>query len=103
MIFHRLCERNISEFDPKINDQHLLECIKQLLVLYDTVNRTEKLELHENIEVLTLIDNRAEMEALYILLNIGDISALNRALSLPEKLRHVTISKIEIYSFHSNN
>ncbi|KAL2744532.1 germinal-center associated nuclear protein [Vespula maculifrons] len=84
----RLCERNISEFDPKINDQHLLECIKQLLVLYDTVNRTEKLELHENIEVLTLIDNRAEMEALYILLNIGDISALNRALSLPEKLRH---------------
>ncbi|KAF7397391.1 hypothetical protein HZH68_008613 [Vespula germanica] len=87
----RLCERNISEFDPKINDQHLLECIKQLLVLYDTVNRTEKLELHENIEVLTLIDNRAEMEALYILLNIGDISALNRALSLPEKLRHVTI------------
>ncbi|XP_035732673.1 SAC3 domain-containing protein 1-like [Vespa mandarinia] len=83
----RLCERNISEFDPKINDQHLLECIKQLLILYDTVNKTEKLELHEDIEVLTLIDNRAEMEALYILLNIGDISALNRALSLPEKLR----------------
>ncbi|XP_047356698.1 SAC3 family protein 1 isoform X2 [Vespa velutina] len=87
----RLCERNISEFDPKINDQHLLECIKQLLILYDTVNKTEKLELHEDIEALTLIDNRAEMEALYILLNIGDISALNRALSLPEKLRHVTI------------
>lgn len=100
MIFHRLCERNIYEFDPKINEQHLLECIKQLLVLYDTANKMEKLELHEDIEALQLNDNRAEMEALYILLNIGDISALNRALSLPEKLRHVTISKIEIYSFH---
>lgn len=84
----RLCERNISEFDPKINDQHLLECIKQLLVLYDVQdNKTNKIEFHQNMETLTLTDNRAEMEALYILLNIGDVSALNRALSLSENLR----------------
>ncbi|KAK2575714.1 hypothetical protein KPH14_012103 [Odynerus spinipes] len=83
----RLCERNISEFDPKINNQHLLECIKQLLVLYDVLDKPDKFELHETMEALTLVNNRAEMEALYILLNIGDVSALNRALSLPEKLR----------------
>ncbi|XP_043490954.1 SAC3 domain-containing protein 1 isoform X2 [Polistes fuscatus] len=83
----RLSERNINEFNPKINDQHLLECMTQLLVLYDTLNREKELEIHEEIEAITLIDNRVEMEALYILLNIGDVSGLNRALILPEKLR----------------
>ncbi|KAI4489900.1 hypothetical protein M0804_004082 [Polistes exclamans] len=93
----RLSERNINEYNPKINDQHLLECMTQLLVLYDTLNRERELEINEEIEAITLIDNRVEMEALYILLNIGDVSGLNRALILPEKLRHVTISKIKIH------
>ncbi|XP_014604903.1 PREDICTED: SAC3 domain-containing protein 1 isoform X2 [Polistes canadensis] len=83
----RLSERNINEYNPKINDQHLLECMTQLLVLYDTLNRERELEINEEIKAITLIDNRVEMEALYILLNIGDVSGLNRALILPEKLR----------------
>ncbi|KAI4502272.1 hypothetical protein M0802_002954 [Mischocyttarus mexicanus] len=86
----RLSERNINEFNPKINDQHLLECIKKLLILYDTLNRERELEIHKEIEAIAMVDNRIEMEALYILLNIGDVSGLNRALILPEKLRHVT-------------
>ncbi|XP_015181040.1 PREDICTED: germinal-center associated nuclear protein [Polistes dominula] len=84
----RLCERNINEFNSKINDHHLLECMTQLLVLYDTLNREGRLEIHEKIEAITLIDNRVEMETLYILLNIGNLSGLNRALILPKKLRN---------------
>ncbi|KAL0116527.1 hypothetical protein PUN28_009887 [Cardiocondyla obscurior] len=85
----RLCERSISEFDPKINSKHLLECIKQLLVLYDqkiegTVDDTK---IHKDLEKLTLNDSRSEMEAIYILLHIGDHEALERALTLSADLK----------------
>ncbi|XP_012526268.1 SAC3 domain-containing protein 1 [Monomorium pharaonis] len=86
----RLCERNISEFDAKINSKHLLECIKQLLVLYDEQsceNATGNTKVHKDPERLTLNDNRSEMEAIYILLHIGDREALRRALALPPNLK----------------
>ncbi|XP_077274925.1 SAC3 domain-containing protein 1 [Temnothorax americanus] len=86
----RLCERAISEFDAKINSKHLLECIKQLLVLYDQRSRgdaTDSTEVYKDLEKLTLNDSRSEMEAIYILLHIGDREALERALTLSSDLK----------------
>ncbi|KAL6260269.1 hypothetical protein P5V15_007801 [Pogonomyrmex californicus] len=86
----RLCEKNISEFDPKINSKHLLECINQLLILYDQQdyeNIQDNSEIHKDLEKLTLINRRSEMEAIYILLHIGDNEALRRALILPSDLK----------------
>lgn len=86
----RLCERDISEFDTKINNKHLLECIKQLLVLYDERSRedtTDDTKIHKDLKKLVLNDSRSEMEAIYILLHIGDREALERALSLSLDLK----------------
>ncbi|KAF3427547.1 hypothetical protein E2986_06404 [Frieseomelitta varia] len=84
----RLCERNISEFNTIINGQHLAECLTRLLVLYDeSEDEGNSLELDRDMERLILNDNRAEMEALYILLYMGNMEALTRALRLPHDLR----------------
>lgn len=87
----RLCERNISEYDPKINSQHLTECIKHLLVLYDEVERgygkRADSQADSGKQKSAMSDHREEMEALYILIHIGDVEALHRALSLPPQLR----------------
>lgn len=89
LIRFRLCERNISDFDVKINNKHLSECIKQLLVLYDQCDQraSSNMELHEHFKKLALNDNRLEMEALYILLHIGDQDALQRALTLSSDVK----------------
>jgi len=68
----------------------LLECIKQLLVLYDQrncKNDTDNTEIHKDLEKLALNDSRSEMEAIYILLHIGDHEALKRALALSSDLK----------------
>ncbi|XP_054003951.1 germinal-center associated nuclear protein isoform X1 [Hylaeus anthracinus] len=86
----RLCDRSISEFNPKINNQHLTECITSLLVLYDKKEQNDKpdsLDLDRCMQKLSLNDNRQEMEALYILLNMGNTETLKRALSLSSDLR----------------
>ncbi|XP_046468200.1 germinal-center associated nuclear protein [Neodiprion pinetum] len=86
----RLCEKNISVFDTKINSQHLLECLKQLLVLYDELEEQSSMcnpNFEENIERLSIGNNRPQMEALYMLLHLGDSSALGRGISLPHKYR----------------
>lgn len=88
--FSRLCERKISDFDAKINNNHLLECIKQLLVLYDQrdcKDTTNSTNIYQDFEKLTLNNNRSEMEALYILLHIGDQEALRRAIALSPDLK----------------
>ncbi|XP_012233389.2 SAC3 domain-containing protein 1 [Linepithema humile] len=95
----RLCERNISQFDAKINNKHLLECIKQLLVLYDQrdcKNTTDNTSFYKDFEKLILSDNRSEMEALYILLHIGDQEALRRALALSPDLKNTPAVKLAI-------
>ncbi|XP_011054142.1 PREDICTED: germinal-center associated nuclear protein isoform X1 [Acromyrmex echinatior] len=85
----RLCERDITEFNAKINNKHLFECIKQLLVLYDQQNEnvTDNIAVHKDFEKLALSNNRSEMEAIYILLHIGDCEALTRAFSLSSDLK----------------
>ncbi|XP_011303258.1 germinal-center associated nuclear protein [Fopius arisanus] len=70
----RLCDRSLEEFVPKFNDDHLLECIKELLVRYDERDRHPK-----NL----FCSNRAQMETLYVLLYLGNCAAIERALSLP--------------------
>lgn len=88
--FSRLCEKSESEFNVNINKLHLLECLTQLLLLYDDQNYkdvSDSMEIHKTLESLTLNDNRLEMEALYILLNIGDKETLTRTLTLPSDLK----------------
>ncbi|XP_043270782.1 germinal-center associated nuclear protein [Venturia canescens] len=85
----RMCDRPLEEYVPKFNDQHLLECIKHLLVLYDERERIpeEKHNLQDHMACLSINDKRAQIEALYILLYLGDATALQRGLLLPKKYR----------------
>lgn len=77
----RLCEKSLNEFVPKFNNEHLLECIKQLLVMYD---EDEKY----NFDKSSIENNgRLTTEVLYILLHLGDQVALRRGLNLPKKYR----------------
>lgn len=84
-----MCERPLDEYVPKFNNQHLLECIKHLLVLYDEgeIVPEEKRNLEDQVAHLNINDKRAQIEALYILLYLGDTTALQRGLSLPRKYR----------------
>lgn len=85
----RLCERSISEFNAKINEQHLAECIMRLLNLYDEFeDKKNSLELDSDMKKLMLNDDRPQMEALYILLHMGNTEALMRGLQLPLDLRY---------------
>ncbi|XP_066598269.1 germinal-center associated nuclear protein isoform X2 [Prorops nasuta] len=90
----RLYERQISEFDVTINNQHLLECLKQLLVLYDYKDEGEFFDLNNSdvisglLNNLVLENNRPEMEAIYLLVNIGDSTALTRAVTLSREIRN---------------
>ncbi|XP_029841362.3 SAC3 domain-containing protein 1 isoform X1 [Ixodes scapularis] len=63
-----------SGFDAHINGQHLQECLKRLLVLYCEMDW--KTHPHQ-----------PEMEAIYLLHNLGSAEALAHAVSLPRCLR----------------
>ncbi|XP_076239506.1 SAC3 domain-containing protein 1 [Calliopsis andreniformis] len=91
----RLCDRSTSEFNVKINNQHLFECITRLLILYDerdaaviatgcsmTTEKESKLSRNN--------DHRQQIEAMYILLNMGDFESLRRAFGLPLYLKRST-------------
>ncbi|XP_031845412.1 SAC3 domain-containing protein 1 isoform X2 [Nomia melanderi] len=84
----RLCDRNASEFDATINNRHLSECMSHLLVLYDEWDREIRgSELETSTDNLKLTNHREQVEALYILLNMGNTEALTRSLTLPLHLR----------------
>ncbi|XP_078036784.1 SAC3 domain-containing protein 1 isoform X2 [Augochlora pura] len=87
----RLCDRNISQFDTTINNRHLFECISHLLILYDQRDlMIRTLDSNVAVKQLKLDNNREQMEAAYILLNMGNVEALTRALMLPLRLRKST-------------
>lgn len=69
----RLCQSSIDTFDPKICNQHLQECLKKLLCCYDDIER-QRPELCSQ--------NRELIECLYIVFNLGNVDALNRAIHL---------------------
>lgn len=93
-LIYRLCEESINEFDPALNRKHLEECLKRLLVLYDDRDFLEERycsQKRSDDDTINLKDfkslyavNRANFEAMYVLLNLGEFSAITRALMLPK-------------------
>lgn len=81
---YKLCEEPIDNFDPKICEQHLQECLKRALVCYEEIP----------IEDLKLIDvhNRSFIEALYQIFNLGSLDALKRCLTLPKEIRYIFVT-----------
>ncbi|XP_011207456.2 germinal-center associated nuclear protein [Bactrocera dorsalis] len=75
---YRLCEEQIDNFDAKICNQHLQECLKRVLCCYDDID-VNSLNLSE-------LNRRSFVEAIYLLFNLGTTEALNRALSLPTEV-----------------
>ena len=67
-LFFRLCAETMDNYDPKINNTHLQECLKRLLVLYaGTVS-------------LAPPQNYGTFMALYLLFNLGCNDAILLAL-----------------------
>ena len=75
-----LHHETISIFDAKICTQHLQECLKRVLSNYD------QLDLMGNEECYSL-ENRVLIESIYLLLNLGDPEALQRAIKLKTRLK----------------
>ena len=71
---YRLClSESPADFDPHINFSHLLECLKNVLVLYD--------------ELGTPPAERSEMSAVYLMLNLGSPEAERWAAELSKRER----------------
>lgn len=94
---YKLCKHSISDFDPSLNKKHLLECLKRLLVLYDDRDHLQSkfVELvGGNADIVRWEDydelfapDRPYFEAMYVILNLGDVEAITRALNLQKKWR----------------
>ncbi|XP_063974828.1 uncharacterized protein LOC135161303 isoform X2 [Diachasmimorpha longicaudata] len=86
-LFTQLCDRSLEDFVPKFNNQHLLECIKELLVKYD----------ERDLESSNLFcSNRAQIETLYLLLYLGESATIERALKLPAEYRKSPTMKMAV-------
>uniref|UniRef100_A0A131YKI1 SAC3 domain-containing protein 1 n=1 Tax=Rhipicephalus appendiculatus TaxID=34631 RepID=A0A131YKI1_RHIAP len=79
----RCFEEDMNAFDPHINNQHLQECLKRLLVQYQQSTADQCV-------------NRPEMEAIYILHNLGSFDALAHVLTLPKEIRNHSLVKISL-------
>ncbi|XP_055376980.1 SAC3 domain-containing protein 1 isoform X2 [Condylostylus longicornis] len=79
---YRLNAEPIQNFDSKICDQHLQECMKKVLGYYD------ELDVEKNNEPPAIeTRNRILVEALYQLFNLGQTEALSRTLILKSNIR----------------
>lgn len=94
---YKLCQCPISDFDPSLNKKHLQECLKRLLVLYDDCDHLQ-LKYNELVgddaDVVSWEDygalfacDRPYFEAMYVILNLGDVEAVTRGLNLQKKWR----------------
>ncbi|XP_078372819.1 germinal-center associated nuclear protein-like [Oculina patagonica] len=79
---YKLCESPIDVFDPKINNDHISECLKRLLCFYDAEFPS------------AYRDTRAEFEAYYLLHNLGSFEALSRAVTLPEEIKNSQLFRL---------
>ncbi|XP_055843346.1 germinal-center associated nuclear protein [Episyrphus balteatus] len=80
---YRLCEESVDNFDPKICEQHLQECLKRVLCCYDEIHAEsgfDKMNLSE-------IRSRNFIESIYQLFNLGSIEALKRSAHLPAEIK----------------
>ncbi|XP_074041015.1 SAC3 domain-containing protein 1 isoform X2 [Leptinotarsa decemlineata] len=80
---YKLCEESIHDFDPHINDSHLQECLKRLLCMYDYCDEMEKSTDGDEHEYSD--ESRSYFEALYVVFNLGNTTAITRAVNLPNK------------------
>lgn len=77
---YRLCDESVGVFDSHINSVHLQECLKQLLVLYQSLCSPA----------------REEITSLYLLHNMNSSEALHHVLTLPRSLRNKCPLKMPI-------
>ncbi|XP_018331479.1 germinal-center associated nuclear protein [Agrilus planipennis] len=97
---YRLCNEPVPNFDPVLNKQHLNECLKMLLSLYDEFEMFEeqypnellaKVKWGSDIQSYNYDVNfektRPFMEALYLVLNLGHSDPILRGLILPKKFK----------------
>ncbi|XP_077993213.1 SAC3 domain-containing protein 1-like [Glandiceps talaboti] len=76
---YRLHDEPIHSYDPYINNSHLQQCLKTLLVCYESVEETT--------------ENRPEFESVYLLHNLGSMEALSHAMTLSPSIRsHPTVN-----------
>lgn len=78
---YKLKDASLESFDANLNDIHLLECLKRLLVLYDC-----------NI----VSQNRAEFEMYYLLYNLVSHEALQRILRQPVTIKDDGFVKLSL-------
>ncbi|XP_077293434.1 uncharacterized protein LOC143916276 [Arctopsyche grandis] len=93
---YRLCEEDISKYDPTLHKKSFMEYLKRLLVCYDEVEmnsssiyskmfyKMETLQISKNVHSEENA-NRPLLETIYLMSNIGDTNTLLRYLSLPQK------------------
>ncbi|XP_037045887.1 germinal-center associated nuclear protein isoform X3 [Bradysia coprophila] len=87
---YKLCQSSIDVFDPKICYQHLQECLKKLLCCYDEIEQQHG----------THLQNREFFECLYVVFNLGNVEALNRALQLSASVQGELFHKCLSMSLH---
>ncbi|GLV42156.1 uncharacterized protein CBL_04886 [Carabus blaptoides fortunei] len=89
---YRMCEEDVSKFDPLINRNHLQECLKRLLCLYDEIDNL-MLKAYPYVMSNSLYAKcRPFMECLYLLVNLGDTTAMTRNIHVPAMWRSTTVN-----------
>ena len=78
---YKLRDSCLDVFDPKINDDHTLECLKRLLCAYDA-------------EYPAFNEARAEFEAYYLLYNLGSFEALTRGTAVPLEIQSHSVFRL---------
>lgn len=81
---YRLAGENVHNFDPKICEQHLQECLKKILVCYDNLSESKYSE------------NRHVIEGLYQIFNLGSVEALTRGVTLPKVIKRESVVKLSL-------
>lgn len=84
---YELCEEPIANFDKKICNQHLQECLKKILYSYDELDR---------VNIPYDLAKRIYLEALYTVFNLGSTEAINRNLKLSKAIRNTNYVKISM-------
>lgn len=67
---YKLCESSVEVFSPELNNDHIQECLKRLLVYYEN-------------EDASSCPNRAEFESYYLLFNLRSNDAHQHFMTLP--------------------
>jgi SAC3 domain-containing protein 1 len=86
---YRLSDLQISHFDPKICKQHLYECLLKCLICYDKLDLMKKEDGYKS-------QNRQIIESIYMLTNMNEFCAWERALKLDARLRESHLIKQSI-------